>query len=336
MGRQTGRRTGRTAATNNTQDSAKTKLTAEQQALVARHVGLVGVHLRMRVPTPWNPNRQREYDDLFQEGCVALVKAAARYRPQRDGVFAAYALPRIRAAVHRAIFEKFTVVHVPARAREQARERIAEPKLRPPHHVHELPTEARHVMTSRADALSQLSPGSGGETIRHVLRQRFEAAVGRALEQMRARRWRYRDPTAIMERVANERLLIGDEAHRTPLRQIAREAGVSSGRACDYERQFVERVTQLLANDPQARALHEMARDDPDGLDAAMDADRRRRLEAAQVDAFVERFNASDAAARATMLYSLVKRSTDCLPEVARNLYRLVMSDEPFSNLDAA
>ena len=57
-----------------------TGLTEEQRQLVTRHIGLVGVHLRTRVPTPYQPTRDREREDLFQEGCIALVKAARRYR----------------------------------------------------------------------------------------------------------------------------------------------------------------------------------------------------------------------------------------------------------------
>ena len=55
---------------------ASSALSADQQALVARNLGLVGLHLRNRVPTPRQPMRQREYEDLFQEGCLALIRAA--------------------------------------------------------------------------------------------------------------------------------------------------------------------------------------------------------------------------------------------------------------------
>lgn len=298
------------------------RLTGEQRDLVAKHLGLVGVHLRTRVPTPHQPMRYREYDDLFQHGCVALARAAAKYRPHRDGPFAAYALPRIRGAVYNALHDLFTVVHVPARAIYQAREQPVGALRRPPLHVQDITEDiAQNMIVMQTVDIE-------ADTIRHAVHKRFEVAVRRSLDEMRTRVWRYRNPCEIMTRIVHERLLIDDERFRTPLRQIAREAGVSSGRACDYEKLIVNAVTDRLKEDPQMRVLIEMVQEDGAGWDATMDASRRRRLMQAELGEFEARFTAMEPSAQARLIYSLIERSSQCIPEVARNLFRLTMSME--------
>ena len=69
----------------------------------------------LRIPTPHCPRRTRERADLFQVGCLALVRAAARYRAEHDGPFAPFALLRIRGAVFSAIHEYFATIRVPTR-----------------------------------------------------------------------------------------------------------------------------------------------------------------------------------------------------------------------------
>ncbi len=312
------------------QDEDIPKLTDEQRALVALHIGLVGVHLRTHVPTPRAPNRHREYEDLFQEGCVALIRAAARYRPGHHIAFAAYALPRIRAAIHRAIFNQFTVVYVPTRAIKQTREQALDPKLRPPNHVQGFTSDIQQI--ARAPATTSTT----AECIRHVLRRRYELAIRRALEQMQARSWPRRNPCAIMRRIARERLLINEEAHRTPLRRIARDAGVSSGRASDYEKQFLHAIRRWFESDTQVRLLDAMACEDDHGLDAPMDATRVERLAQAEIAAFEQRFSMMDALNQAQAIYHMIERSADSLPEVARNLFCLSMAHDELAELPAA
>jgi RNA polymerase sigma factor (sigma-70 family) len=296
------------------------KLTPEQQELVRRNVGLVGVHLRTRVPTPRYPMRQREYDDLFQQGCLALVRAAARYRPDRDGTFQSYAIPRIRGTIHNGLFDLFTVVHVPARAIHDDSQNLTGATRRPPGNVQEMTANIEGKM------VTEQAGDSGLETIRHAVHRRFELAVRHTLDQMRAKVWRHRDPTAIMVRIAEERLLISDERYRTPLRRIAREAGISSGRSCDYENNLVKAVQAQLERDPQVSLLIEMAREEGAGWDAPLDTQRRQRLIQAEIHEFEERFMALEPPARARIIYSLIEKSSQCMSEVARNLFRLTIS----------
>jgi hypothetical protein len=89
-------------------------LTAEQRRLVHENLGLVGVHMRRFVKPIAVPRRDCEWEDLFQEGCMGLIKAAVSFREERGIPFAAYALPRIHNAVSRAIQTKFNTVAMPA------------------------------------------------------------------------------------------------------------------------------------------------------------------------------------------------------------------------------
>ena len=297
-------------------------LTPQQRALAAEHIGLVGLHLRTRVPTPRQPTRDREYDDLFQEGCVALVRAAARYDPQRDAEFAAYALLRIRGAVHAALHEGFSTIPVPARVAARAKA-----ACRPP------PRLSQESLCIVADELA-VGPPTGAapqgdeETIRHALRRRYERAVERALGHLRSRAWRRRNPCAIMARVAAERLLISGKADRTPLRRIAREAGVSSGRACAYERQLRETVAEQFACDVQVPLLIQFAGEDPARFEGVVDRHRGERLVEAELNAFELQFERLERAARASLVYDMIERSAAAVGEVARNLYRMTRSDE--------
>lgn len=88
-------------------------LTAEQRRLVAQNVGLVAVHLRRHAGDPTVPTRDREWEDLFQEGCLGLIRAATAYRKDRGVPFAVFALRRIHHAVSLALHHKFSTVVTP-------------------------------------------------------------------------------------------------------------------------------------------------------------------------------------------------------------------------------
>ncbi|MCH9002296.1 MAG: hypothetical protein IIC02_06955, partial [Planctomycetes bacterium] len=93
----------------------QTRLSDTQRKLVSENIGLVAVHLRRHVANLAEPRRDREWDDLFQEGCLGLAAAAERFRPERGIPFAAFALPRIHNAVSKALQRRFSIVYVPPR-----------------------------------------------------------------------------------------------------------------------------------------------------------------------------------------------------------------------------
>lgn len=293
------------------------RLTPEQQSLVAEHMGLVGVHLRTRVPTPGRPRREREYEDLFQEGCTALVQAAGRYDPDRDGAFAPFALPRIRGAIFRALHNRFTLIRVPERAALAARRDPTAPTPHGPVRMQEINDKLEQEM------IVEHRSGDGEETIRHALRRRYEIVVNRTMDQMRQRRWRQRNPCEIMAVFVEQRLLVDSPRERVSIGQVAERFGISKGRAGEYERRLQAAVRKALQADPQTRELLAIAREDADGRDGLLDDDRRARLQAAEVDAFARRFDRMPAAERAESIYAMLEHSDACVPEVARNLFRL-------------
>ncbi len=296
-------------------ERAQVVLNEAQRALVEAHIGLVGMHLRNFVATPMQPMRQREYDDLFQEGCVALTRAAASYDPSRNGPFASYALLRIRGTIHTALHEYFATVRVPTqKIKDAARKRGHAPKL---HMVQEL-SERRAACLEADD--TGIEPQ---ETIRHLLRERYERSVELALADLRQRSWRLRNPTPIMERIASERLLISTDQGRTSLRGIASEVGISSGRACEYEQLLTKTVRTYMADDIQVRLLLRWARRDARGFNAPLDARQQNLLRRADARRFLAKFRQLEQARKAEVVYALVAHSTEALDEVVHNLYRL-------------
>ena len=249
-----------------------TPLSASARRLVEEHVGLVGLHLRTRITRPQGVRADKEYDDLFQEGYVALIRAAGRYNPRRHGQFQPYALARIRGAVHRALREKFTLIPVTQRAAERMRAGRGE----------------LGWATQRPVSLADLEPPvcdpppvAEGESdpIRHHVHRRFQCAVQRALAVLS--QGRRPGAVAVYRRLARERLLISNELERTPLRVIARDTGLSSGRVAAYEKRLLERTRIEFAQDPQVRLLVRFAAQDARGLDGLLDSRQYRELEAA-------------------------------------------------------
>lgn len=293
-------------------------LTEEQKKLVEANIGLVGLHLRTRVRLPREPNRSREYEDLFQEGCVALMRAAQRFDPKRNGSFAAFALPRIRCAVHLALHEHFSIVHVPNRARVEMEKNDPDANLFRPGEI--------AVISEQMQLIDQ-RPDQTGDNIRHALRHRFELAVQSALAALEKRTWRHRNPVPIMRRIAAERMLINAQNARTPLRQIAQAFDVSSGRASAYEKKLTDAVMEELQKDQRVQMLIDYAAEDPEGFNGRIDERRRRALADVELLAFDREFSGMNTAQRAEAIYRLIEQSSGAVDEVARNLYRLTLRE---------
>ncbi|HOW70559.1 MAG TPA: sigma factor [Phycisphaerae bacterium] len=296
-------------------------LTDEQSDLVTRNLGLIGVHLVRHVRTPRCAKRERERDDLFQEGALALVRAALTYEADQHGAFAPYALFRIRGAIYRALHEYFTTIRVPTRVLKLTQQASDEPRSAIPR-VQELP----YAVAVKIEARPAIS--AGDETIRHRVRRRFERAVRAALAELGRRTWRHRNPCSIMERLAAERMLIAVEAERTPLRQIARESCISTGRACAYENLLHETVRRHFVEDPQLPLLVSMAGHGDQGFDTLLDASQQTLLVRVELDAFRSRFLGLSRTDQAEAILALIERAGGSMTEIACNLYRLAAGQD--------
>ena len=246
-------------------------LNKEQAQLVEAHLHLVRGHLRRHVSCPRQPTRNRERDDLYQAGCLGLIEAARLYDGDKGIPFSAFALRRIHHAVSRTAYEGFSTVKVPMRKQmEQHKREASAPPTAP---VPAAPVPVVHSLahdppTRRPDARSD---PSGDGTIAARLRQKYVSAVERARQIARAGRSRRGDRSLLVDRVVDDRLMIPDDEHKTPLRQIARETESSYARVADCEKRLVAEIARLLEHDRECQRLRARARDSDQGLATRLD-----------------------------------------------------------------
>lgn len=287
-----------------------------QRHLVTENIGLVSVHLRRHVQNLSVPRRDREWEDLFQEGCLGLIQAAMAFRAERGIPFAAFALPRIHKAVSRALQTRFSTVYVPPKRRraravnqhETEPGRSTNERHRP--QVHSLADGADSRLEDRRRREPWGEPAasdahSSRDTIGQRLRGKYERAVRAACEAMSGKASIRGDRDKLVHIVVEERLLVPHEESRRALRQIARETRSSYARVAQCERRLGKTVRQALQGDPEFVELRRVARTDANGIDLPIEDDIERRLAAASADAFVRRFRQADAVERADMFETL-------------------------------
>lgn len=87
------------------------------ERLVEANMGLV-VYIVQKLPQ-WDMAGSMTRDDLLQEGYMALMKAAHKWKPQ--GRFATYARTVVKSQVLRAVENKALLIHVPVAVQEDLR-----------------------------------------------------------------------------------------------------------------------------------------------------------------------------------------------------------------------
>jgi DNA-directed RNA polymerase specialized sigma24 family protein len=249
------------------ESAAFAALTADQRRLVSDNIGLVAVHLRRRVFNLALPRREREREDLFQEGCLGLMEAARRWNPAGGIPFGAYALLRIRRAVARALQTGFAEPGSPPsrpRRRDPAGEdgggggeRVRHDPGRPPRSF-QLPRDAEARIPDRRNPVPPT-----GETIGDRLRSKLEEATRTAADAYLARRAAVPGMAEVVRTVVEERLLVPDEDRRRPVRRIARETGATFARVDNCERVLRSLIRSRLADDGEFVDLAAAAEADP-------------------------------------------------------------------------
>lgn len=91
-----------------------TRIKSERDELIENNLGLVHACVNRF------KGRGVEYDDLFQAGCVGLIKAADNFDPQRGFSFSTYAVPVILGEIKR-IFRDGGTVKVGRAMKEKSR-----------------------------------------------------------------------------------------------------------------------------------------------------------------------------------------------------------------------
>lgn len=146
-----------------------TTKTGEEEKLITENLGLVHACAnRFR-------NRGVEYEDLFQAGCVGLIKAASGFDPLLGYRFSTYAVPAILGEIRR-IFRDGGSVKIGRAAKEKARqlmqlkEEMAAVSGREPT-VHELaekanidPAEAACLISASLPTVSLTDDNDDGQT----------------------------------------------------------------------------------------------------------------------------------------------------------------------------
>ncbi|MEE9295332.1 MAG: sigma factor [Phycisphaerae bacterium] len=282
------------------------RLTCEERGLVERHMGLVGTHLRRVMPVRNSPRRDREWEDLFQEGCLGLARAASSYDESKGVPFAAYALKRIHSAVSRALPRVFATVQVPEEVRTSG-ERVAsvvslegDPPVRR--------VQGRHHPFN----------GNSRKSIGERIREKYDDAVSRAVEEIRRGRGEHR--TALVEMLVQGRLLVPNEDHRLGLREIVRETNSTYGQVVWTEKRLTGLVRARLAVDAELAELCFEARKRRAGMGAVLDDAAQARMSAAMDGRFQRILSSSGSERRALLLLRLVERCGLKIEELAHRL----------------
>jgi hypothetical protein len=283
------------------------RLTATQQALVERHLALVGLHLKRRVRLPRTATRDREAEDLFQEGCIGLIRAAMTYDPAVHGAFGAYALARIRWAVHLAMHGTFDTVCAPYRVRARSTGRNGDAGAERPRCVS---NGWRALRTATSDGRTDTAPERGSlcEAVADHVREKYRLAVGAAVDRV-AGRCRRSDIRPVLEAIVSERLTVPRAEARTPLRAIARRFSVPVSRATAWERSLQEEAAAGLHDDPEIRRLRSVCVDGGEEDDPDIARRLGTELASRRAAAFAAALAARDVNGQARLLWSVAART---------------------------
>jgi len=247
-------------------------------------------------------SRPEAWDELFQEGCLGLIRAAREFDERRGIPFAAFALPRIHRAVSRALHGKGAVIG-PLRKRG----RFASAKDR-----HNPFSETSSLGTQQSERLSlkawkSVDPGeASGDTVGARLRRKYDRAVQAAATAIGASAPALGDRRRLIRLITRDRLLVPDEASRSSLRAIADKTKSSFGRVVDCERRLVAAVRTELEADPEFVRLRKLAGTNLAGAELVVDQDVDRELAHAAADTFVARFREASRKDRARMIAELL------------------------------
>lgn len=304
-------------------------LTGKQRQRVERNMGLVGVHIRRHVANLREPRHDREWDDLFQEGCLGLMAATKRYDENSGIEFAAYALPRIHNAVSRALYRRFSTVYIPPRRRagkaesDDGERRSASPVDSRPR-VTALPDD---VSSCWEDRRRHNPTDESLETIGDRMRVRYEQALKTAASSVR-RCGRRNDGGELVARLVQGRFLVPNDEDRTPLRQLARETHSSYARVAQCDKKIAGAVRDQLERDPEFAELQRQQRRSEDGVHCPLDAAVEQSIANSEILALSKRYAGADRNGRAVMLAVLLEMAGRAVDQVLAHLLGRLSSGE--------
>jgi hypothetical protein len=281
-------------------------LTERQRELVRQNLGLVAVHIRRHVGTPDSLAGGREWQELFQEGCLGLITAARAHRRSMATPFAAFALPRIRRAIARAL-EREERARRAARTlgRQQAGTPAPEPFEDDTSPVGAARASSREE-GDRHDPHGAAAEPAARDTVGDRLRAKYERAVRYTGDALAARPLARDNHERIVRALVDGRYLIPSDECKRPLREIARGAGCSIMRVARCDRELHIALKRLLTSDPELATLRRIARTHPMGVAAVIDPALERELARSAGVEFASRVRRSAPSRRAAAMRDLL------------------------------
>ena len=220
----------------------KHPLNGRQRKLVLENMDLLEPVMRRVVCEPVS-HRNREREDLVQEGYLGLIRAAQKFDARHGIAFRAYAIHRIQHAVVRALYERFSTVRVPfgTVGRRRVRgERSHDPRQVP--QVHSLGDKFLARPDGDCHDPKNLS-GDSCSGVVEVIRR-----VHRQAQQSNGRRG---DRADLVDQLIRTRLLVPDGDLKKSLHKIAEETDSSYGRVTSCEKTLLKRIRKELLTDPR-------------------------------------------------------------------------------------
>lgn len=198
-------------------------------------------------------DRGAEYDDLFQFGCLGLLKAIDRFDTDYPVQFSTYAVPVIMGEIRRYLRDDGTV-HVSRTIRERARlvEKFSSEFLSTHQREPDLTEVAEALNMNREDVLlalnSRFRVRSLSEPIRGDSDLRLMDVLG--TEPMRAVDQRLTLSKLLRDLSAEERTLIIRRYFRSHTQtEIARDMGISQVQVSRMEGRIIKRMRELAGAD---------------------------------------------------------------------------------------
>ncbi len=291
-------------------------LNDERQTLVKANIGLVYVHLKNYVTPHCIPWTRREWEDLVQEGCLGLIRAAQDFNPQGKIPFAAFALPRIHTAVRRSMMQRFG-----SSAAFAGGESPAKRSLFGTSHKPDWSPRKRRRIPVNDDPLEVLGDwwGSNEDTLGVRMREKYERAVHRAVAHIRAQDEPDDAHAKLLRALAADRHLVPDVHARKPYRQIATRMNAPYARIIQLDRQLREAIRLSLERDPEFNELQRIARAEPLGVDTPVDETFEQALARLSAAELLQRLLHSAGPRREKLMEQIFAQATPSLLQTIRN-----------------
>jgi hypothetical protein len=150
----------------------------------------------------------------------------------------------------------------------------------------------------------------------------YQQAVRAAAENLKRSPRCVPDRARLIDRFAEEYLLVPEPSARTAKRDLARQEGCSVGRINGVERQLVRAIAARLEEDVEARELRRCAEGTGGDWRQPVDERVRRRMGEAVTAAFAGQFSRARPDRQGAALLTMLRRIGVDLPRVVRACHR--------------